>query len=213
MAGTGSILIGLTGGIGTGKSRVADLLRALGAAVECSDTLVRELQAPGGAGLAAIVDAFGADYLTPSGELDRPKLGKLVFNDPGARAKLNLLIHPLVTRETQKRVAAHRERGVPVIVADIPLLLEGKKAGVGSGAILPFDLIVVVYATEEQQLARVMARDKLSREDALSRIRSQLPIEEKRALADVVIDNSGAWEAAEKQTRDLYAEWVRRAQR
>jgi dephospho-CoA kinase len=213
MAGTGSILIGLTGGIGTGKSRVADLLRALGAAVECSDTLVRELQAPGGVGLAAIVDAFGAEYLTPSGELDRPKLGKLVFNDPAARGKLNLLIHPLVTRETQKRVAAHRERGVPVIVADIPLLLEGKKAGVGSGAILPFDLIVVVYATEEQQLARVMARDKLSRDDALSRIRSQLPIEEKRALADVVIDNSGAWEAAEKQTRDLYAEWVRRAQR
>lgn len=209
MAGTGSILIGLTGGIGTGKSRVADLLRALGAAVECSDTIVRELQAPGGAGLAAIVDAFGPEYLTPAGELDRPKLGKLVFNDPAARAKLNLLIHPLVTRETQQRVAAHRARGVPVIVADIPLLLEGKKAGIGSGAVLPFDRIVVVYATEEQQLARVMARDKLSREDALARIRSQLPIEEKRALADVVIDNSGAWEAAEKQTRELYAEWVK----
>lgn len=213
MAGTGSILIGLTGGIGTGKSRVAELLRALGAAVECSDTLVRELQAPGGAGLAAIVDAFGGEYLTLAGELDRPKLGKLVFNDPGARAKLNLLIHPLVTRETQKRVAAHRARGVPVIVADIPLLLEGRKSGIGSGAVLPFDVIVVVYASEEQQLARVMARDKLSREDALSRIRSQLAIEEKRALADVVIDNSGAWEAAEKQTRDLYAEWVSRAQR
>jgi dephospho-CoA kinase len=211
MAAAGSILIGLTGGIGTGKSRVAELLRVLGAAVECSDAIVRELQAPGGAGLAAIVLAFGPSYLTPEGELDRPKLGKLVFNDAAARAKLNLLIHPLVTRETQARIAAHRASGVPVVVADIPLLLEGKKAGMGSGAVLPFDLIVLVYATEEQQQARVMARDKLSREEALARIRSQLAIDEKRALADVVIDNSGAWEAAEKQVRELYSEWVKRA--
>lgn len=206
-------MIGLTGGIGTGKSRVAELLRALGAAVECSDAIVRELQAPGGAGLAAIVETFGRDYLTPEGELDRPKLGKLVFNDPSARTRLNLLIHPLVTRETLARIEAHRARGVAVIVADIPLLLEGKQAGVGSGAVLPFDSIVLVYATEEQQLARVVARDGLSRADALSRIRAQLPIEQKRALADVVIDNSGAWEAAEKQVREHYAAWLKRAQR
>jgi dephospho-CoA kinase len=211
MAGAGSILIGLTGGIGTGKSRVSELLRRLGAAVECSDVIVRELQAPGGAGLAAIVETFGRDYLTPEGELDRAKLGKLVFADAGARMKLNLLIHPLVTRETQARVAAHRARGVPVIVVDIPLLLEGRKAGVGSGAILPFDLIAVVYATEEHQLERVMARDGLSREDALARMRAQLPIEEKRALADVVIDNSGPWEDTEKQVRELYASWLSRA--
>ena len=211
MATPGSVLIGLTGGIGTGKSRVAELLRALGAAVECSDLIVRELQAPGGAGLAAIVEAFGPEYLTPEGELDRGKLGKLVFNDPSARGRLNLLIHPLVTRETQARIAAHRARGVAVIVADIPLLLEGKQAGIGSGAVLPFDWIVLVYATEEQQLARVMARDKLSHEDALARIRSQLPIEQKRALADVVVDNTGDWEATEKQVRELYDDWVKRA--
>jgi dephospho-CoA kinase len=212
MATPGSVLIGLTGGIGTGKSRVAELLRALGAAVECSDLIVRELQAPGGAGLAAIGEAFGLEYLTPEGELDRAKLGKLVFNDPSARGRLNLLIHPLVTRETQARIAAHRACGVAVIVADIPLLLEGKQAGIGSGAVLPFDRIVLVYATEEQQLARVLARDKLSHEDALARIRSQLPIEQKRALADVVIDNSGTWEAAEKQVREHYAAWLKRGQ-
>jgi dephospho-CoA kinase len=211
MAGAGSILIGLTGGIGSGKSRVADLLRGLGAALECSDLIVRELQAPGGAGLAAIVETFGREYLTAEGELDRAKLGKLVFADAGARMKLNALIHPLVTRETQARVAAHRARGVPVIVVDIPLLLEGKKAGVGSGAVLPFDLIAVVYATEDHQLERVMARDGLSRADALARMRAQLPIEEKRALADVVIDNSGPWENTEKQVRELYASWLRRA--
>jgi dephospho-CoA kinase len=211
VAGTGSLLIGLTGGIGTGKSKVAELLERLGAAVDCSDKIVRELQAPGGPGLRAIVETFGEQYLTASGELDRAKLGKLVFEDREARQRLNLLIHPLVTGEHQRRAAAHRARGVAVIVADIPLLLEGKKAGVGTGAILPFDLVVLVYASEAQQLARVIARDRLSAEDARARIASQLPIEEKRALADVVIDNSGAWEVTEKQVRELYESWVERA--
>lgn len=211
MAGTGALLIGLTGGIGTGKSKVADLLERLGAAVDCSDKIVRELQAPGGPGLRAIVESFGPEYLTASGELDRAKLGKLVFEDRDARLRLNLLIHPLVTAEHQRRVAAHRARGVTVIVADIPLLLEGKKAGVGTGAILPFDLIVLVYAPEAKQLERVVARDRLTPEDARARIQSQLSIEEKRALADVVIDNSGSWEVTEKQVRELYASWVKRA--
>jgi len=204
-------LVGLTGGIGTGKSRVADLLAELGAAVECSDKIVRELQAPGGAGLAAIVAQFGPDVLLPSGELDRAKLGKRVFEDRDARMKLNMLIHPLVTAELQRRVAAHRANGVRVIVVDIPLLLEGRKAGVGTGAVLPFDVIAVVYAPESLQLERVIARDRLSPADARARIASQLSIEEKRALADVVIDNSGPWEAAEKQVRALYADWERRA--
>lgn len=208
MAGTKSLVVGLTGGIGTGKSRVSALLEELGAAVDCSDKIVRELQAPGGAGLRAIVEAFGREYLTAGGELDRAKLGKRVFEDREARLRLNLLIHPLVTAEHQRRVAAHRARGVPVIVLDIPLLLEGRKAGVGTGAIVPFDLVVLVYATEAQQLARVVARDGLSPEDARARIASQLPIEEKRALANVVIDNSGAWEATEKQVRELYAGWL-----
>jgi dephospho-CoA kinase len=208
VAGTKSLVVGLTGGIGTGKSRVSALLEELGAAVDCSDKIVRELQAPGGAGLRAIVEAFGREYLTAGGELDRAKLGKRVFEDREARLRLNLLIHPLVTAEHQRRVAAHRARGVPVIVLDIPLLLEGRKAGVGTGAIVPFDLVVLVYATEAQQLARVVARDGLSPEDARARIASQLPIEEKRALANVVIDNSGAWEATEKQVRELYAGWL-----
>jgi dephospho-CoA kinase len=100
---------------------------------------------------------------------------------------------------------------VAVIVADIPLLLEGKKAGRGTGAVLPFDVIALVYAREEQQLARVIARDGLAPEDARARIASQLPIEEKRALADVVIDNSGDWQDTAKQVRELYAEWLKRA--
>jgi dephospho-CoA kinase len=210
VAGTGALLVGLTGGIGSGKSKVSSLLEELGAAVDCSDRIVRELQSPGGAGLRAIVAEFGEEYLTPAGELDRPKLGKLVFEDPSARLKLNLLIHPLVTAEHQRRAAAHRARGVAVIVADIPLLLEGKKAGRGTGAVLPFDLIALVYAREEQQLERVIARDGLSEADARARIASQLPIEEKRALADVVIDNSGPWQETAARVRELYAEWLKR---
>ena len=211
MAANRSLLVGLTGGIGSGKSKVAGLLEELGAAVDCSDKIVRELQSPGGPGLRAIVDAFGPQYLTGAGELDRPKLGKLVFEDPAARARLGLLIHPLVTAEHQRRAAEHRARGTPVIVADIPLLLEGKKAGRGTGAVLPFDVIALVYAREEQQLERVIARDGLAPQDARARIASQLSIEEKRTLADVVIDNSGHWDDTAKRVRELYDEWVRRA--
>jgi dephospho-CoA kinase len=205
-----SLLIGLTGGIGTGKSRAAELLRKLGAVVEDSDLIVRELQAPGGAGLEGIRREFGAQYLTEDGALDRPKLGALVFNDASARARLNAIIHPLVTAELERRVEQHRKAGVRVIVVDIPLLLEGRKAGTGAGAVLPFDEIVLIYATEVQQVERVMARDKLPRDAALARVRSQMPIEEKRAFPGVIsVDNSRAWDSAEKQIRELWARWNR----
>lgn len=205
--GGGSTVVGLTGGIGTGKTRVAELLRELGAAVECSDQIVHELQARGGDALGAIAETFGREYLLPSGELDRAKLGSLVFADPAARRKLTDIIHPRVYRELRRRMEAHRAAGVRVIVLDIPLLLEGRRAGRGSGALLPFDVICVVYADPETQLARITARDGLSRDDAQARIRAQVPIDEKRDMADAVIDNSGDWSAAEKQVRELYAEW------
>lgn len=203
-----STVVGLTGGIGTGKSRVAELLRELGAAVECSDLIVRELQEPGGEVLAAIVAEFGADMQLPSGELDRAKLGERVFNDDTARQRLGNLIHPAVYRELLRRMEEHRAAGVPVIVLDIPLLLEGRRSGRGSGALLPFDVIVVVYADEATQLERVRARDGLSSEEALARIGSQVPIEEKRAMADVVIENDADWATTEKQVRRLYETWA-----
>ncbi len=205
------VLVGLTGGIGTGKSKVSDLLRELGAAVECSDLIVRELQAPGGEGLKRIVERFGEEYLTEAGELDRAGLGQLVFRDLEARTALNNIIHPLVFQTFAERIRTHREDGREVIVIDIPLLLEGKRAGRGSGAQLPFDLIVVVYASEAQQLRRVIERDGLSEDDARARIGSQISIEDKREMADIVIDNSGGWDKAADQVRDLYAGWVSRA--
>lgn len=202
-----SVVVGLTGGIGTGKTRVAELLRELGAAVECSDLIVRELQSPGGEVLEAIARTFGPEYVTESGELDRAKLGDLVFNDPEARGKLGNLIHPAVYRELHRRMEEHRAAGTPVIVLDIPLLLEGKKSGRGSGAKLPFDVICVVYADEEKQVARVIARDELSETDARARVASQVPIEEKREMADVIVDNTGDWDATALQVEALYQSW------
>lgn len=201
-------MIGLTGGIGTGKSRVADLLESLGAAVVDSDLLVREIQKAGSEALREIAEAFGEEYLLASGELDRARLGKLVFEDPDARRRLNDIIHPRVTRALHDRMQAHRAAEAPVIVLDIPLLLEGRRAGRGAGAVLPFDQIVVIYADEATQVARVIARDGLSKEDALARVRSQLSIEEKRAMADVVIDNGGSWEETEAAVREKWAEWT-----
>lgn len=205
-----TLVVGLTGGIGTGKSRVVELLARLGAAIVDSDRIVRELQQPGGAALAKIAEAFGHEYLLPDGNLDRAKLGKLVFDHPAERLKLNAIMLPAVTAELRSRMERLRAGGERVIVLDIPLLLEGRKAGTGAGAVLPFDVVVVVYADEETQVRRVMERDRLSLADARARIGSQLPIEEKRRMADVVIDNSGVWDATEKRVCELWAEWTAR---
>ena len=204
-----SVVIGLTGGIGTGKTRVSDLLRELGAAVVCSDEIVRQLQAPGGEILERISEVFGTDYLLATGELDRAKLGALVFNDPDERQRLNSIVHPAVGRETTRQLALHRAAELPVIVLDIPLLFEVRRPG--TPAAHPTDFVVLVYAPEEIQRARVVARDKLDPDEATARIRAQIPIEEKRELADVVIENSGDWDTTEKQVRELYEQWVRRA--
>ncbi len=204
----GTLVVGLTGGIGTGKSRVVELLARLGAAIVDSDRLVRELQQPGSAALRRIAETFGADYLLPDGNLDRAKLGKLVFDHLAERAKLNAIMLPAVTTRLRERLEELRSAGERVIVLDIPLLLEGRKSGSGAGAVLPFDVVVVVYADEETQVTRVMARDDLSREDATARLRAQLSIEEKRRMADVVVDNRGDWDATEKRVRELFAEWT-----
>ena len=204
-----SLVIGLTGGIGTGKTRVSDLLRELGAAVVCSDEIVRQLQAPGGEILQRIAETFGSDYVLPSGELDRARLGALVFNDAAERQRLNDIVHPATGRETARQLALQREAATPVIVLDIPLLFEVRRPG--TPAAHPTDFVVLVYATEDMQRERIVARDELHADEAMARIKSQIPIEEKREQADVVIDNTGAWDATEKQVRELYAEWVKRA--
>ena len=196
-------VVGLTGGIGSGKSTVAEMLRALGAVVIDADAIVHELQAKGTPLLAEMVEAFGPEILRPDGELDRKALGERVFGDAEALARLGRIVHPKVGAEMAARLAAAREARVDLVVMDVPLLLEGRQAGRG-GSEQPYEAIVVVWVPEAVQIERTMKRDGCAREEALRRVRAQMPLDEKRALADHVIDNSGSREETEAQVRALY---------
>lgn len=203
-----TVMIGLSGGIGSGKSTVARLLAERGAVVLDADAIVHELQAPGTPLVAEIAEAFGPEVLDADGALDRAALGDIVFRDEGARKRLNGLVHPKVGAEMARRIQAARASGARLLVLDIPLLFEGRKAGTGASASLPFDATVLVYAGEETQIARQMERDGCSREEALRRIRAQMPLAEKRALADHVIENDGPLEETVRQVDALVAGWL-----
>jgi len=198
-------VIGLTGGIGTGKSTVARMFASLGAVVIDADAIVHRLQSAGSPVLAEIAAAFGAELLDSNGALDRARLADLVFRDPAARQRLNELIHPKVGAEMMREMEAARRAGAPLVVLDIPLLFEGRRSGRGQAAKLPFDATVLVYCPEALQIERTVARDGCTRAEAENRVAAQLPIEEKRALADFVIDNSGSPAETERQVREIYA--------
>jgi dephospho-CoA kinase len=197
-------IIGLTGGIGSGKSTVARLFEKLGAVLIDSDAIVHELQAPGAPLLEQIAEAFGRHLIDESGALDRKALGALVFRDEQMRLRLNALVHPAVGAETLRRVVAARDAGTSVVVIDIPLLFESRRSGRGGAALMDFQATVVVWVPEAVQVERTMARDACTREEALRRVRAQMPLSEKRALADYVIDNSGAPEDTERQVREVF---------
>ncbi|MGY1830334.1 dephospho-CoA kinase [Geodermatophilus sp. SYSU D01180] len=190
--------IGLTGGIGSGKSTVAALLAARGALVVDADRIAREVVEPGTPGLAAVVDAFGPDVLTPDGALDRPALAAVVFADPQARARLDGIVHPLVRARALEVVQAAPEDAV--VVQDVPLLVETGQAGA-------YDLVLVVEADLDTRVARLVLRG-LTEDDARARIAAQATDEQRRAVADVVLDNSGAPEALAAQVERFWAERV-----
>ncbi|MGX5654644.1 dephospho-CoA kinase [Geodermatophilus nigrescens] len=190
--------IGLTGGIGSGKSTVAALLAARGAVVVDADRIAREVVEPGTPGLAAVVGAFGPGVLTADGALDRAALASIVFADPEARARLDGIVHPLVRARAQEVVAGAAEDAV--VVQDVPLLVETGQAG-------QYDLVLVVEADLETRVARLLLRG-LTEEDARARIASQATDEQRRAVADVVLDNSGAPDALAAQVERLWAERV-----
>lgn len=192
------LLVGLTGGIATGKSTVSALLRALGCVVIDADQLAREVVEPGQPALAAIVEEFGAEVLRPDGTLDRQRLGAIVFADGARRRRLEEITHPAIRKrllERLDRLAGEGFRGI--VVFDAPVMVE-------SGSHRTMDRLVVVVADEETQLARLMARDGLSREEALRRVRSQMPLAEKARLADYVIDTSGTKEETIAQVKSVY---------
>jgi dephospho-CoA kinase len=201
-------VVALSGGIATGKSAVARIFAELGAVVIDADAIVHELQAPGTPMLAAIAAAFGSGVIDADGALDRARLGEIVFRDPDARRRLGELVHPEVGAEMARRLAAARAAGAKLVVLDIPLLFEGRRAGTGSAARLGVDATILVYAPEPLQIERQLAREGYGRAEALRRLRAQMPIEEKRALADFVIDNSGDLAETARQVRELYARLV-----
>ena len=194
--------VGLTGGIGSGKSEVARLLRHHGALVVDSDALAREVVAPGTAGLAAVVAAFGEEYLDADGVLDRPKMAALVFHDEDARARLNAIVHPLVGEAAAAILATAPEDAV--VVHDVPLLVE---AGLAEG----FDVVVVVDAPVETQLERLTGARGMSRADAEARIAAQATREQRKAVANHVILNDGSLADLERRVADLWRDLANRA--
>jgi dephospho-CoA kinase len=196
-------ILGLSGGIGSGKSTVTGILAELGATTIDADAIVHEQQAPGQPLLKKIAEAFGDDILRPDGSLDREALGAIVFRDDEARARLGAMMHPPVIAEMGRRAKAAVEAGDALVVLDIPLLFEGRVSGRGSGASLDFHATVCVWAAREVQIERTTKRDDCDVEEAVRRVAAQLPIDEKREMADHVIDNTGSIEETRKQVIDL----------
>ena len=192
-------IIGLTGGIASGKSTVANILRRHGIPVIDADRLAREVVAPGEPAYDAIVKAFGAALLNPDGTIDRTRLGKIVFADPTARLSLEKITHPAIRRCADEKIAALTAAGTAVVVYMAPLLIE-------AGTAARVDDIWVVHLDRETQITRPTARDGISREEALLRIGAQMPMEEKRTYGKVVIDNSGTPAETERQVEEA---WLR----
>ncbi len=193
--------VGLTGGIGAGKSAVSRLLAEHGAVVIDSDVLAREVVARGTDGLAAVVEEFG-DVLTPEGDLDRPAVGRIVFGDAAARRKLEAIIHPRV-RARAAEIEASAPAGA-VVVHDIPLLVETGQAG-------SFDLVLVVDVEPELQRRRLTELRGMTDEEANQRIASQASRADRLAAADVVVDNSGSLADLERRIGEIWAELTARA--
>ena len=200
-----TFILGLSGGIGSGKSTVTRILAELGATTIDADAIVHEQQAAGQPMLTEIAAAFGDEVIASDGTLDREALGAIVFRDTEARARLGMLVHPPVIAEMMRRAKVAVEANEPVVVLDIPLLFEGRVNGRGSGAIMDFDETVCVWVSREVQIERTMARDACAADEAERRIAAQLPIDEKRKMADHVIDNSGTLEQTRAQVVALVA--------
>ncbi|WP_102916234.1 dephospho-CoA kinase [Streptomyces eurocidicus] len=190
--------VGLTGGIGAGKSEVSRLLASYGAVVVDSDKIAREVVEPGTPGLAAVVAEFGPGVLTPEGSLDRPALGAIVFADPERLAALNAIVHPLVReRSAQLEAAAGPDA---VIVHDVPLLAENGLAPL-------YDLVVVIDASTETRLDRLVGLRGMTRDEARARMAAQATREARLAIADLVIENDGSVGELEGRVREVWGSW------
>jgi dephospho-CoA kinase len=192
--------VGLTGGIGSGKSEVARRLAEHGAVLIDADLAARKVVEPNSPGLAQVAAAFGDEVLRPDGSLNRERLGEIVFADPGLRAKLNAIVHPLVREWMQEaeRMAVQTD-GDAIVVHDVPLLAESRgKAG--------FDAVIVVDVSPDLQLERLVSRRGMAAEQASARMAAQASREQRLAVADIVIDNSGSLDDLDRRVAEVWAD-------
>jgi dephospho-CoA kinase len=188
-------VLGLTGGIGSGKSTVSQMFAEYGAEVVDADQIAREVVAPGQPALQAIKEAFGAAVIRPDGRLDRTRLGGLIFRDPQSRARLNAITHPRIQERLQQEVEVRRPRD-GLLVLDIPLLYE-----TGRGDMV--EAVIVVWVDRVTQLRRLIERTNLTANQAAQRLAAQMSLDEKRSRADYVIDNTGSLETTRQQVQEI----------
>lgn len=195
-----SLVIGLTGGIASGKSTISAMFTDLGITVIDADIEARLAVEPGEKAYNDIVSHFGTEILEENGMINRPKLGEIIFNNTEKRLLLNSIVHPAVRERMAQKRAKAEEANENAVVLDIPLLFESKLTGL-------VEKIIVVYVDEQTQLERLMKRNAFSEEEASSRIKSQMPLKDKVSLTDAVIDNSGSIEQSRQQLLDILSEW------
>ena len=201
------VVAGLTGGIATGKSTVAAIFEKAGARLIDADRIAREAVRKDSPAYREILAHFGTEVLQENGELDRKRLAAVIFGDPGEQRALERIVHPRVKEEIDLGIErVRRQAPDALVIVDIPLLYE---AGMQHG----LDAVIVVYAPENLQIERLMARDGLTRPEAVARIRAQMPIESKRALATYLIDNSGSIESTRAETLEVYRQLTSTAHR
>jgi dephospho-CoA kinase len=196
VGGDGVLVVGLTGGIASGKSTTADFLKEQGFLVLDADQYARDVASPGTSGWQEIWEAFGSEYFHPNGDLDRGKLAQRIFQDADARQRLNAIVHPKVIAMIEQGIQAAKEQGEALVFVDVPLLYE-------VGLDRRMDSVIVVYARPEIQLQRLQQRDQLCREEAQRRIDAQMPLALKVERAEYVVDNSGSLEETRRQAKEI----------
>jgi len=200
------IVAGLTGGIATGKSTVSAAFKDAGAIVIDADEIARDVVKKGRPAWQAIVDRFGRHILQPNNEIDRARLADIIFKYEEQKLKLNSIVHPYVIDETARRLEEiKKQHPDAIVILDVPLLFE-------AGMLEGLDEVIVAFTPEYIQLQRLTARDHLSAEEAFSRIRSQMPIEEKKKRATIVIDNSYSLESTRRQTLEVFQRLLKKSE-
>lgn len=195
-----TLVVGLTGGIASGKSTVANMFIEKGFTVIDADKEARYVVEKGKDAYVEIVKTFGEDILLPDGNIDRAKLGAIIFHDREKREKLNQIVHPAVRKEMFEKREKSIKNGEKLVVLDIPLLFESNLQSM-------VDKVLLVYVDEETQIKRLMERNQYSKEEAIARIQAQMPLKKKIDLSDEIINNNGTLEETEKQLNDILKKW------